>query len=428
MTFAGDGGPVVTFGRLGAQFWDPTTGHELMGLREFTKPISAVAVSRGGLLATGGYDHLIMVWDLSTGRRLMRLPAHRRTVTSLAFESSGHYLISASDDGTVRRFDMDPVRLLQERLGSISLDRAASVDLSPDGRSLVSVAAAGQTSETQQRDGELTTWDPASGKPRFTLPIAPTDGERVAISPDGSTAATCGTHGVKLWDLRTRRLIGSLDDDPAHAVDISADGCWMAVLGMGGGPGQDTLGHLRIWSLNNLQCEVAQDLGTVNREHGDVAFSQDSRSLAVGYGMWPRSAVDVWTMKSGRWQQTQPAIIAYPSVVTSVRFYAQDRQLLSSCFDGSFGLWDFEHEQWTWLSQFQSQKAFCAAITEDGRTIATGGDREIRLWDVDSNELLATLEVYIWVSSLAFTPDGRTLIWGSGDGNVNFECAVLTHP
>jgi Flp pilus assembly protein TadD len=56
------------------------------------------------------------------------------------------------------------------------------------------------------------------------------------------------------------------------------------------------------------------------------------------------------------------------------------------------------------------------AFSPDGRTALTGsGDKTARLWDVSSGKPLATLQHEDGVSAVAFSPDGRTALTGSDD-------------
>jgi hypothetical protein len=56
----------------------------------------------GKLLATGGHDFAVRVWDVRTGTERAVLPGHQMWTNQVAFSSDGALLISASDDGTLR--------------------------------------------------------------------------------------------------------------------------------------------------------------------------------------------------------------------------------------------------------------------------------------------------------------------------------------
>ena len=60
----------------------------------------------GSMLATAADDHKVKVWSASTGSCFVTFAEHEAPVSAVAFLPSGHALLSASLDGTVRAFDL----------------------------------------------------------------------------------------------------------------------------------------------------------------------------------------------------------------------------------------------------------------------------------------------------------------------------------
>ena len=73
------------------------------------------------------------------------------------------------------------------------------------------------------------------------------------------------------------------------------------------------------------------------------------------------------------------------------------------------------------LKRFDNRRiVLTAAFSPDGKTLAAGGGEGIvRLWDVSAGEVRRELKGHHgWVRSLAYSPDGRTLATGGKDGYV----------
>ena len=103
----------------GLLVWDLQTGEKLLrvpggrsGQQSYhtghCSPVLALAVSSDGtLLASGDQDRLIMIWDTNTMARLHTFKGHRDAVSGLVFRRGTHTLYSASYDRSVKIWSVD---------------------------------------------------------------------------------------------------------------------------------------------------------------------------------------------------------------------------------------------------------------------------------------------------------------------------------
>jgi WD40 repeat protein/tetratricopeptide (TPR) repeat protein len=150
-TFTSDGARLVTASRNGdVKIWDLATGAEQRSMR-FAPNLRCVALSHDDrLIATGGTDGLVVVFDAKSGERVFALAGHRSYVYGVTFIDDSRTLATSSWDGTVRFWDMVSG---QERM-TLPAHRAGlwSLAFSPDGRTMV----------TASRDHTARLWTAAS--------------------------------------------------------------------------------------------------------------------------------------------------------------------------------------------------------------------------------------------------------------------------
>jgi WD40 repeat protein/tRNA A-37 threonylcarbamoyl transferase component Bud32 len=204
------------------RLWDVRSGRQVRVLRGHQAAVSSVSFGRGGaLLASAGEDGTVRVHDVETGAAVHTLEGHRGRVHSVCFSPNGWLLASGGADQTVRLFDVrtgEELRTLGGHRG-----RVHSVCFSPDGALL---ASAGE-------DQTVRLWDPSTG-----APLAALEGQTmvfgVCFSPDGRRLASGHRSGtVQLWDVQTGQETLTLKDHRSEvwAVCFSPDGRRLASAG-----------------------------------------------------------------------------------------------------------------------------------------------------------------------------------------------------
>ncbi|MGK7900204.1 MAG: trypsin-like peptidase domain-containing protein, partial [Hormoscilla sp.] len=126
------GGPDKTI-----KIWNLRSGRLLRTLTGHSRDVISVAISPDGqLLASGSYDNTINIWNLGSGRLLRTLKGHSDQIWSVAISPDGQLLASGSWDKTIKIWNLGSGRLLRTLTGHS--DRIWSVAFSPDGQTIVS--------------------------------------------------------------------------------------------------------------------------------------------------------------------------------------------------------------------------------------------------------------------------------------------------
>ena len=153
----------------------------------------------------------------------------------------------------------------------------------------------------------------------------------MAISPDGETIAVAvgDKKGVRLWDIKTQKKIGVLQDTcGVFSVAFSPDGKTIA--------SGNKCGVICLWDMKS-QKQVAVLQGPVESDI-QVTFSPDGRWLvSVGWSGRDNVPTRIWDVK----EQKQIGVIeGHISRVNSVAFSPDGKWMASGGRDGTILLWE----------------------------------------------------------------------------------------
>jgi WD40 repeat protein len=234
------------------------------------------------------------------------------------------------------------------------------------------------------------------------------DGKRLAIGglPHGQGV------GITVWDVAENKTLAKFKplQNQEASVAISGDGKTLATWGThhdSWGPGEMPTyfgSTVQIWDVDS-QTEVMRVAGVISAL-SPVSLSPDGETVALGSGrvLGARSGQKLGELPLGR-DTTRPT------------FSPDGKQLATLGGDGLVRLWD--------TSTLKQLAAVASPIGQVDGLVFTANDRavawgvragDVALWEVPSgNRLTPDVGHTSRVTSVAFTPDGKTIWSGSGD-------------
>lgn len=174
----------------------------------------------GAWLAAGHLDGAVYLWEVATGLELDVRLRHDGAVTGLAFEPGGNTLITAGADATVRFYELPAL---------LKRDARRVLRRQPDAATCLALGKGGRVVITGHGKGMLRLHDTADCRLVATLyghrtPVA-------AVAARGSLVASGGRDGsLRLHDADTRAILGFHQEHsrPVTGVVVARDGFTVA--------------------------------------------------------------------------------------------------------------------------------------------------------------------------------------------------------
>jgi serine/threonine protein kinase/WD40 repeat protein len=283
----------------------------------------------------------------------------------------------------------------------------ADVAFSPDGKTIA--ASTEGTGSVYRTD----LWSAATGQPSGRLALTGTEAGwswGIAFSPgNGSSLAMAGHHGVDVWNVPAGTYRTYVDPDGVFPVDVAyaPDG---KTIAEGNGKGDIHLldlatGH---WLAALFRVTaVYQSTSTPNQENLDqIVISPTGQTLAAADD---RGNVYVWNLSGGA-----PLILTGAATTTHASgakvAFSPDGGALAIAGKVSVRLWDVSTHAVTATLTAPGASPQAVAFAPDGKTLAAG-DRngDISLWNLATRKATTVNSSVTDWGGLAFSPDGSTL-------------------
>ncbi len=390
--------------------------------------VTAVAYSHDGkLVATGGRDKTLRIWEHNTGRELRIINGHQYTVRSISFSSDDKIIMSGSNDGRTVLWDVLTGKKIKELIGT--KDRVTTVAISPDGNwyaaagydwnafiwhkdsvnytKKIKVNTAKGTGEGMDIQFSNDSKFIALGQDNYTTEVYTLGDEVTLINtlrPDNKgSCGGCPTHvkfsndskfiytaiskqGISKWDFLQGKLIKELisSDDRLNVFDIHESS------------GMVAYGYEKNFHLKNLKTGKLTSYDFDSVHINAASFNPNGTEVALATS---HNKVDLY--------QSTP-----PSYTRSLAGLIQDEASSGLTYDRN-SMWDF------WILTYIQLKS-SMSLSPDGNFLSKGKvGKKLRIYEVRTGRIAKEFTGHDKiVLTTSFSPDGKLLASGGADGKV----------
>ena len=392
-TSAGRATPMV-------RVWDRSSGELLMALAGHEGRIRCVAVSPDGKwIVSGSFDRTLRIWEASTGQEFKSLSGHEDLVICAAFSPDGRKIASGGYDQTVRIWDV----ATGEQLKTFRMDdqKVVTVDYSPDGKRIAVGCGPGLIRILDADTGQGITASVDHVWYRSTI-------TSVHFGPDG-TRLVSGSYDqtVRIWNADTGEEIATFVGHPyiVSVVSFTPDGKRVVSAG--------PLGGIKIWDANSDR-KGTKLLGHEHLVH-QLMFTSDGQRLV---SCSRDNTIKVWDATGAREIRT---LRGHDGAVVKVAVSPDGKCIVSASIDKTLRIWDTNSGGELRKLTGHDGPVYSVDISPDANRIASGGVKDVIIWDASTGEQLMVLSGHkekSAIHSVDFSPDGMRIASTGSDKTI----------
>jgi len=401
---------------LTIRLWDADTGKEL---RAFHIPEAANAPfalsADGKLLATTNFAR-VRIWDATTGKELQAIDDPQGNNTALVFSPDGKTLAATSGPEDIRLIEVSTGKETARFKGPQNQGNQGffhqQLSYSPDGKFIAM--------QGLRNNEAFVDFIPVDGGKDETrcLKLEQPNAAFQLFAPDHKTMAFWGNdqdiHIIDITGKESKELHKFPMQQGIFSLAYSPDGKYLAA-----GAGDNSL---KVWDITTGKEEVSQ---AVNSALQVMAFAPDGKSMAMCTGT--NSIIRIWDYRKGKDIHTE---LGHQAAISEIALSPDAKILATIGEDHLVILWsmttgkEIQRIEGPGINQPGVQAGGTVQFSNNGKHFAVGWiSQPLKLYDTATGKEVQSFgdsENPIGVSSIAFTPDGKSIAGACGDGLVRF--------
>ena len=420
LAFSHDGKSLASCDNYSIKIWDIDTTIHRTTFSNVSGFNTLIFSPNSKLIAGGGDNGEITLWNATQNQQGLRgffgkynprseFKRHKGEVTALAFSPDGELLLSASEDNTIRAWDVTTGSLQFTCTGF--LDEISGIAASKQDNTVISVV---------RSTGQIQHWNTDTGH-QLSVSFVKGFVSYETVSPNASILAMKDAFGkdIKLLDINKNRYRGSIKKHgyPKRSSRLlfvfSPDEEMLAITSK-----KYQIDTIQLWDITDppqsfLERHVTKSNANRPRHtltgRKDIVdaltFSANGKLLASA---GESKKINLWNLDTGDLKFTLSGQIRR----TNALAFSLDGKILASSSFGTIYLWDLTNRMLFRKCQTDNGN-YVILFSPDGKTLVVGEWGKFQLYDVQTCQLLSTHTGHSgWlhkITDMVFIEGGKTL-------------------